>query len=277
MNMSNEVKGMIILMKEIKDYFSRIFKARYFLLHLVKWDIKYKFRRSFLGIIWTIVQPLMLTVIIALVFGFVFHQPMKTYAPYILSGLLVWDVINGAVITNSYSFMQGESYIRQYAHPIALYPLRAAMVGITTFVIACLALFIWILVIYPENLLVAITALPLAAFLYFILAWSISIISSHIHIRYRDYPYVMALIMQALWYFSPVFFQESMFTSNEVLHRLFLLNPITHALFLIRKPFLEGCFANVMSYIYVICVAIIFFVIAWYVNKKCEKRVIYYL
>lgn len=264
-------------MKEVKDYFSRIFKARYFLLHLVKWDIKYKFRRSFLGIVWTIVQPLMLTVIIALVFGFVFHQPMKTYAPYILSGILVWELINGGVITNSYSFMQGESYIRQYNHPIAIYPLRAALVGASTFIIASLALFIWILFIYPENIIVAFIALPLASVIYFIIAWSASIISSHIHIRYRDYPYVMALIMQALWYFSPVFFQESMFTSNQILHRLFLLNPITHALFLIRKPFLEGCFADVISYVYISSFAFILFVIAWHINKRCEKKVIYYL
>lgn len=263
-------------MKDIKDYLKRIYKARYFLIHLVKWDIKYKFRRSFLGMIWTVLQPLMLTVIIALVFGFVFKQPMKTYAPYILSGVLVWDIITGAVITNSSSFMQGESYIRQYAHPVAIYPLRAALVSITTFIIANIGLLLWILIIYPENVLLTIIAFPFVTFIYFLFAWSISIISSHIHIRYRDYPYIMTLVMQALWYFSPVFFQESMFSSNELLHKLFLANPITHVLFLIRMPYLEGRFADLRSYLYVIALAFLFMVIAWYVNKKCEKRVIYY-
>ena len=263
-------------MENIKSYLSRILKARFFLMHLVKWDIKYKFRRSFLGIIWTIIQPLMLTIIIAIVFGFVFHQPMATYAPYILSGVIVWDVITGAVITNSYSFMQGESYIRQYAHPIAIYPLRAAMVSITTFIIACIALFLWILFISPENIIIALIALPFAAFIYFTLTWSISVISSHIHIRYRDYPYIMSLVMQTLWYFSPVFFQENMFTSNKLLHKLFLFNPITHLLFLIRKPFLEGQFANISSYLYSIGIVILLMLIAWNINKRCEKRVIYY-
>lgn len=264
-------------MKEVKEYFNQIYKVRYFLVHLVKWDIKYKFRRSFLGIIWTIVQPLMLTVIIAVVFGFVFHQPMKTYAPYILSGLLFWDVLNGAVINNSYSFMQGESYIKQYARPIAIYPLRAALVGVTTFMISSIALFIWILFVYPENELIALISLPLTVFIYFILSWSISIISSHIHVRYRDYPFIMALVMQALWYFSPVFFQESMFKGSEILYSVFLFNPITHALFLIRKPFLEGNFANLESYVYISVIAIILLIIAWFINKKYEKSVIYYI
>jgi lipopolysaccharide transport system permease protein len=264
------------IMNEIRNYLKRIYKARFFLIHLVKWDIKYKFRRSFLGIVWTAVQPLMLTIIIGAVFGFVLKQPMKTYAPYILSGVLVWDIITAAVITNSSSFLQGESYIRQIAHPVAIYPLRAALVCISTFFIANSGLLIWILFLYPEHILFVLMALPLVTFIYFLYAWSISIISSHIHIRYRDYPYIMALVMQALWYFSPVFFEEKMFASNAILHKLFLINPITHVLFLIRKPYLEGKFADISSYLYVIGLAILLLTIAWFVNKKCEKKVIYY-
>ena len=97
----------------LKEYLSRIYQARYFLIHLVKWDMKYKFRRSKLGILWTILQPLLLTLIMSAVFSFVLNQEMRTYAPYILSGTLVWDVIHGSFIANSTSFVAAETYIRQ--------------------------------------------------------------------------------------------------------------------------------------------------------------------
>lgn len=264
-------------METLNTYVKKIYEARYFLLHLVNWDIKYKFRRSKLGIIWTVLQPFLLTLIIALVFGYVFDQEMTTYAPYILSGVLVWDIISAAIIGNGSSFLAAETYIRQFAHPITLYPLRAAMVSVITFIIATIGLFTWIGFVYPENIPIALISLPLTAMIYFLMAWALSIISSHINVRYRDYPYVMQLVMQFLWYMSPVFFKEEMFESNALLHSFFLVNPITHVLMLIREPFLSGSFAPIVSYVYTFAIASLLLIIAWHVNKKLEKTVIYYL
>ena len=261
-------------MENVISYFKKIYNTRFFLIHLVRWDIKFKFRRSKLGLLWTVLQPMLLTAIIAVVFGFVFKQPIGTYAPYILSGILVWDVISAAVIGNGSSFIQAESYIRQVSHPVMIYPIRASLVSIINFMLATIGLFIWILFVYPQNLLTALISLPLTAIIYFIIAWSISVISSHMYVRYRD---VMALVMQLLWYLSPVFFKEEMFLSNPMLHGLFILNPITHILMLIRQPFLYGCFADTVSYIYSLCIAAIMLLLAWEVNKRCEKTVIYYL
>jgi lipopolysaccharide transport system permease protein len=263
-------------MDMFKRHFEKIYEARFFLIHLVQWDLKYKFRRSKIGLMWTILQPLFLTSIIAVVFGFVFKQPMSTYAPYILSGILVWEIIQGAVISNSYSFMQAETYIRQFAHPVAIYPLRAALVSISTFTLAISSLLIWIIFVFPSNVPIAIISLPFSMFLYFCISWSISVISSHLHIRYRDYPYIMALLMQMLWYFSPVFFQESMFTSNKILHMFFIGNPVTQLLLLIREPFLNGKFASLGSYLYVCVIIAVLAVVSWKVNSKCEKQTIFY-
>lgn len=264
-------------MENFVSYFKRICKARFFLIHLVRWDVKFKFRRSKLGILWTILQPLLLTVIIALVFGFVFKQEIRTYAPYILSGILVWDVISAAVIGNGSSFIQAEAYIKQFAHPIMIYPIRAALVSIINFLIATIGLLVWVAVVYPQNILIALISLPLTSMIYFSMAWAISVISSHMYVRFRDYPFVMSLAMQLLWYLSPVFFKEEMFASNNILHAVFLINPITHVLMLVRQPFLNGCFADTTSYIYSLCIALILLIFAWEVNNSCEKSVIYYL
>ncbi len=263
-------------MEQIKQYVKRIGKTKFFLVHLVKWDIKYKFRGSKIGVLWTVLQPLLLTLIIATIFGFVFHQEMGEYSPYILSGLLVWDVINGAVVTNSYSFLQAETYIRQYSHPVIIYPLRASLVSMATFFIAFSAFLVWMLFLHPQNVPIGLISLPLTCIFYFIMSWSVSVISSHLHIRFRDYPYIMNLVMQVLWYFSPVFFKRDMFLSNKALRITFQLNPVTQVLNLIRTPFFDGCFAPLWSYCYVGLLAVICVIIAWNVNRKCERNVIFY-
>ena len=260
----------------IRAYFSRIYQARFFLVHLVRWDMKYKFRRSKLGLLWTILQPLLLTLIMSTVFSFVFKLEMKTYAPYILSGMLAWDVIHGSFVANSMSFCAAETYIRQYAHPLAIYPLRTAAVSICSFLIALIGLLVWGGLLYPRNLPLFLFSLPFTVILYFMLAWSVSTISSHICVRYRDYPYVMTLVMQFMWYLSPVFFREEMFQGNELLFRAFLMNPITQVLKLLRRPLLYGELAGPLTYLYVLGMCVFLCAIAWRISKG-EKTVIYYL
>ena len=264
------------MISEIKKNLLGLKKARYFLFHLVSWDIRFKFRGSKIGFLWTILQPLLLTLIIATVFGFVFDQEMKEYAPYILSGLLVWDFILAAIVGNSYCLISAETYVKQYSHPIILYPLRATLTSVVTFLVAFVAFFVWILFLYPQNIIVGIISLPLTIMIFGILSWSCSIISSHVHIRYRDYPYVMNLLMQVFWYFSPVFFRDEMFKQNDVLYSVFLFNPITQILNLIREPFFAGRFAELQTYLYVLCLMLVVVMMAYYTNKKCEKNVIFF-
>lgn len=259
------------------SYLKKVYNARYFVTHLVEWDMKYRFRRSALGVLWTILQPLLLTLIISLVFGFVFGIPMKDYAPYILSGFLVWDLILAAVVTNSFAFIKAESYIRQYSHPIVIYPIRETFVSFVTFLIALSSLVVWIAVLCPQNLLIVVMSLPLTSLLLLTLVLPISIISAHMHVRFRDYPYVLGLAMQALWYLSPVLFMESMFKSNPYLYNFFLYNPITSILNLVRDPFLYGKFPSLFAYGYVLVLAFVFSLIAYIVNKKSERETIFYI
>lgn len=261
----------------LKAYLDKIYQARYFLIHLVRWDMKYKFRRSKLGLLWTLLQPILLTLIMSAVFSVVLRQEMRTYAPYILSGMLVWDIISSSFIANSMSFAAAENYIRQYAHPLALYPLRTAMVSLCTFTIALMGLLVWGGIVYPQNIPLALISLPCTMIFYFFLSWSVSIISSHVCVRYRDYPYVMQLVMQFVWYLSPVFFREEMFEGNDILYRVFLINPVTQALKLLRRPLLYGEFAGPLTYLYVTGMTALLMAVAWRISSKAEKTVIYYL
>ena len=261
----------------LRAYFQRIYQARFFLIHLVKSDMKNRFRRSKIGILWTVLQPLLLTLILSSVFSVVFKQEMRTYAPYILSGTLAWDMIHGAFVANSSSFATAEAYIRQYAHPIAIYPLRAALVSMYTFALALTGLIVWGGILYPEHLLLTFFSLPCTFLIYFLFSWTVTTISSHVCVRYRDYPFVMILLMQFIWYLSPIFFREEMFESNDILHSIFVFNPITQMLNLIRAPLLYGSLAEPFTYVFVTIMIIALLLLAWRVNRKLEKTVIYYL
>ena len=122
----------------MKEYWSKMYEMRFFIWHLVKLDLRNKFRRSKLGMLWTFVSPLCLTMIMAVVFSTVFKADIKTYAPYILSGILVWDILGSSFQAGSYAIIANQFYIRQCNHPYSLYTLKSSLVYIVTFCTAVL-------------------------------------------------------------------------------------------------------------------------------------------
>ena len=261
----------------MKEYLEKIYETRYFWFHLAKMELRNKFRRSKLGILWTFISPLCLTLIMSFVFATVFNVELVTYAPYILAGLIFWDLINNSFVSGGFTIISSEAYIRQFCHPITIYTLKSAIVYTITFLIALISLTIWILIISPENLIIALLSLPLTVFLFFLLSWAGTTIAAYTNTKYRDYPQMMPLIMQTLWYLSPVFFQEDMFTKNPILHNWFNINPITHMLFLLRKPFLEGIFPSLQNYSIMIATVLIFGIIAIVISRKNSKNIIFYI
>ncbi|MNW44200.1 Teichoic acid translocation permease protein TagG [compost metagenome] len=263
--------------KTLKVYIQKIYQTRFFWSHLVRAELKNKFRRSKLGILWTFMNPLLLTALMSTVFGVVFKMPFTDYAPYVLSGLIVWDLISTSFIGGGYSILTAEQYIRQFNHPLLIYTLRSSLVSTFTFLIAIASLAAWVLFMNPENLILGVITLPLTTLLYFFLSWAVTTIAGFLNVKYRDYPQVMALVIQAIWYVSPVFFKKEMFTSSPALETAFYLNPITHILNLIRNPFLYGSMPTSSDYIFTIATILILALVAWRIYKTNHSKVIFYL
>lgn len=261
----------------MKDYWCKIYKTRYFWMHLARCELKARFRRSKMGLLWTVLQPLFLTMIMAFVFSTIFRQPLGEYAVYILSGIVVWNLISASVIAGGSSILSAEQYIRQFNHPVSIYSLRSAVLNVVTFLIETIALAIWVLLSNPGNILWGIITLPLNLILFFILSWCLTTIAGFINCKYRDYAQIMALVMQAIWYMSPVMFQKSIFDGNIYLKILYNCNPITHVLNLIREPMLYGNLPSVLDYLYTLISIAVFAAIAYKVNKINGKKIIFYL
>lgn len=261
----------------MKEYWQKIYKTRYFWSHLARCELKARFRRSKLGLLWTVLQPLFLTMIMAAVFSTVFRQPLGEYAVYILSGIVVWNLVSASIVTGGNSILSAEQYIRQFNHPVTIYSLRSAVLNIVTFLIEMIALAIWVLFSKPSNLLMGIITLPLTTVLYFVLSWSCTTIAGFSNCKYRDYPQIMALCMQALWYMSPVMFQKQVFESNEKLYLLYECNPVTHVLNLVRNPMLYGKLPRAIDYGYTLVLIIVCVGWAYVINKNNAKKIIFYL
>src|SRR5207253_2042608 len=118
------------------NYLAAIWRCRFFWLSLVKMDLRTRYRRSVLGMGWSLLHPISMTIIFCAVFGTVFKMKVEEYAPFVLAGLACWNFFVHSATQGCQCFFQGESYIRQYPSPLAIYPLRTALGGIIHFLVA---------------------------------------------------------------------------------------------------------------------------------------------
>lgn len=258
------------------SYFSRVWAARYFWVHLALADLRSRWRRSFFGVTWSIIQPLGLTLLLTLVFSRLFNTDIVTYAPYILSGIVVWEYISANTVAGSLSFVQADAYIKQCNHPLGIYTLRTVLGSLIVLMLASISLYGWVAVVLPQNIgwcwLATLTLYPIIA----LIAWPVSTLLSYVSTRFRDVPHALGLVMQSLWFVSPVYFEAKMF-KNGGLHALVDYNPIYHILQLIRAPLLQGEWPTWQNYAFSVGTAIVFGFIAILVGYKAERKVIFYL
>lgn len=264
-------------MYSIKAYWKRLYDLRYFIAHLVRLDLKNKYRRSKLGILWSIVYPLALSIIMGIVFAVAFNYELKDYMPYVLSGILFWDLVSAAFSGGAYSLLGNDSFIRQCNHPLTMYTLKSSLVTIINFAIAMLSLAVWVLLYNPTNMIIGIISLPITLLIFFIFVWAGTTIAGFTCVRYRDYPMMIPLALQVIWYISPVFFQESLFKSNEIIYTWFRWNPVTRMLNLLREPFLYGKIPSMEDYVISIAMSFLIAYWAYSINKKNAKDLIFYL
>ena len=258
------------------DYWCGIWKARYFFTHLALSDLRSRWRRSFFGILWTIIQPLGMTLLLALVFSKMFQTNIYAYAPYILSGIIVWECIMACVTGGALSFVQADAYIKQNKHPLAIYTLRTVLTSLIVLSLASAALFGWSAIVLPQNIgwhwLAALTVFPVLL----LILWPLSTLLAYVGARFRDVPHATGLVMQAMWFISPVYFEVKMFRQGG-LGALVDYNPIYHLLQLFRAPLLEGQWPTLVNYAFTLVSAAVVAIFAWMVGRRAERKVIFYL
>jgi lipopolysaccharide transport system permease protein len=260
----------------VSDYLKRIYISRYFWWHLTLADLRAKYQRTALGLLWSIIQPLAMTLLFAFVLSNIFNQPVQDTILYIYSGLICWDVVIFSSTSGSMAFMNAAPYMKQFAHPIAIYPLRSVLVGLINFGLALIGLICLVVLWQPGNVAISWISLPFTIVIFLLVAWPLAIICAIIGTLFRDFSQLLTIALQALWFVSPVFFATDVFI-NAGIGFLVYYNPIYHLLELIRAPFLYGQFPTLINYGVSIFLMSVLWCIAVYLLSHFEKRIILYL
>jgi ABC-type polysaccharide/polyol phosphate export permease len=220
-------------------YFAAIWRCRYFWMSLVRMDLRTRYRGSMLGLGWSLLHPIAMTAILCTVFHKLFHLNVREYAPFLMAGLACWNYILTVTLQGCQCFFHGESYIRQYPAPLAIYPLRTALGGTIHFLLALLVAcaLAWYLN-GITNVLCLLSLVPTIGML-FLFVWSMALLAGFANVCFQDTQHLAEVGFQILFYLTPIMYQADMLRENH-LGWLVRINPIVPFLELIRAPVVNG-------------------------------------
>jgi ABC-type polysaccharide/polyol phosphate export permease len=261
-------------------YFDAIWKCRHFWLSLVKLDLRTRYRRSFLGLGWSLLHPICMTVILCLVFHRLFNQSIADYAPHVLAGLAVWHYVVNCTLQGCQSFFMGEQYIRQTPMPLAIFPLRTVLSATFHFLVA-IGLVIAIVVgldvagIREVNYLALVLVLP-GLIMLFLFCWSVSILAGLMTVFFRDTQHLCEVGFQIGFYATPIIFKARLLEEHG-LGWIVQFNPLVVFLRLLREPLLDGAAPSVFTYLEGLGIIAVAAGLACLFMARLQKRLIFHL
>jgi lipopolysaccharide transport system permease protein len=260
----------------VAAYFAAIWQCRYFWLSLVKMDLETRYRRSLLGLGWSLLHPIFLTVTLYMVFRGVFGGDASSYALEVLTGLVIWNYITGVSALGCNCFLVAETYIRQHPSPMAIFPLRTALSALVHFGLALLVvLAATALLAGFHNGIVLLSLIGNTALL-FGLAWSLALLAGFANVIFRDTEHLLQVGFQILFYGTPIIYPERLLDTYSV-GQLLKLNPLVPFLRLFREPILRGELPSWETYAAASAWLLVLAGLAMLVCRSLQRRLIFYL
>lgn len=189
----------------MKQHIKNFKKYTFLLEQLVKKEIKLKYRSSFLGVFWTLLEPFLTMLVLALVFESMFHKKMEYVPVYILSGRLLYTFFSNSTKAATKSIRRNSAMIKKVYVPKYIYPLSAIIANYIMFLISLIVLAITaVFVGVPASYRLFLIFIPLLVL--FVLALGVGMILATMSVFFRDLEYLWGVALMLLMYTCAIFY-----------------------------------------------------------------------
>lgn len=205
--------------------FRELWAYRELLYFLVWRDVKVRYKQTALGVLWVVLQPLLMTVLFSVVFGGFAGLPSAgvPYPVFAFVALLPWQLFAYALAASSTSLILNQQLITKVFFPRLIVPLAAVLVGVIDFAIGLLAL-LGMMVYYQIALTAAILVLPFLVLLALAAATAVGLWLSALNVQYRDVQYTIPFLTQFWLFATPIAYPASLIPQQW--QWLYGLNPM---------------------------------------------------
>ena len=249
-------------------------RDKFILTSLISKDFKLKYRRSALGVLWSVLNPLLMMCVLTAVFSFMFRFDVEYYPLYLILGSTLFSLMGDSTTSAMNSILESASLIKKIRIRKLIFPIEKVLFQLVNFcfsLIAIAAVMIFFQVVPTFNILL----LPLLLFYIVLFSAGLGMLLSALAVFFRDIIHLWSVIVTAWTYATPIFYPISILP--DWMATIMNFNPMYHYVTYFREIVLWGQTPGLQENIICFLVAAIMFAIGLLVFKKLEKKFILYV
>lgn len=181
-------------------------RYKFLLQELIKKEIKLKYRRSYLGILWTLLEPILTTIVLTVVFSRLYEKGEKNFPVYILGGRLIYSYFSTTTKQAMKSIRSNSAMIKKVYVPKYIYPFSSVLSGYVTFAISLIVLVLAMLV-FKQPITVYLIGAIYPLIMIMVMTLGTSLILATLNVFFRDLEYLWGVVLMLIMYASAIFYE----------------------------------------------------------------------
>jgi lipopolysaccharide transport system permease protein len=230
----------------------RLVHLRDVLRELVVRDLKLRYKRSLLGVAWSLLNPLTQVLVFTFLFRAVVPIDVPNYPVFVFCGVLIWSWFQASVLLAAGAVTDTRELIRRPGFPAAVLPVATVATHMFHFLLGLPILLVFLLLGggRPTGIIVA---LPLLIALQFALSIGLAFLVAALHVTFRDTQHLLGILLVLLFYLTPVFYDAV--AVPERFRPIYRLNPMVHLVEAYRAILLGGTSVDIGGLLFVAVIA----------------------
>jgi len=253
---------------------THLLRYRDLVWYLVVRDLKVRYRRSAIGFLWTMLQPLLTMAVLALVFSAVFRFEIHNFPVYALSGILFWNFFSQSIVTAMNSLRANAGLLVKLPLPKAVFPVAAVASGLVNLLFALVPL-LAILLATGHALRPALLFLPVSILLAAAFTLGAGLLLSPLAAFFSDVVELVGVLMMLAFYLTPVFYPKDIIPVEYAW--LVRFNPLRSVLEVFRDPIYFGKVPPLSHLAVTLGIAALALLIGVIAFRRSSDRIAFYL
>lgn len=197
--------------------FSELVHYRELIKNLVIRDLKVRYKNSVLGILWSLLNPLLMTLVFTVVFTIMLPaNDVESYPVFFMCGFLPWSFMASSIVSATSSIVENAHLIKKVYFPREILPLTPMLANLVNFLLSMLVLF-GLMFAFGVRLTPAIVMLPLIIVAEMMFIAGLSFLLATANVFYRDTQHILEILMQAWFFLTPIFYQITILPENAAI------------------------------------------------------------
>ena len=240
---------------------------------LTRHEFATRYRAQALGVVWSLLQPIVMMGIMSVIFTRVFPSGELNYPIFVLIGVLLWQLVGAATMAATNTFVAHSEIIKRTIFPRMLLPMAVMLSHGLNFLMASTMLFVFV-PIFPSafKLSPALLLIPVILFFLLLLLTGVSLAVSVLNVLYRDVAYLVETLLLIVYWLTPVIYHIELIP--EPYQTALKCNPLTGIFNALRGCIMKGTPPTLLMWASVVIPTLVIFVSGWLIYRHYERMVL---